>query len=56
MSVLDLVGLALIVIGVVEYLIFRALAPSKPNIARIMPFLIGNSVFNVVLGVVLMLI
>ena len=56
MSILDMVGLALIVIGVAEYVIFRALAPSKPNIARIMPFLIGNSVFNLVLGVVLMLV
>ncbi|MDX2008361.1 MAG: hypothetical protein SFU83_24205 [Meiothermus sp.] len=56
MSILDWVGVALIIIGVAEYVIFQMLAPSKPNIARIMPFLIGNSVFNGILGLVLIVI
>ena len=48
-----MVGLALIAIGVAEFVIFRTLAPSKPNIARILNWLYANSAFNVVLGIVL---
>jgi hypothetical protein len=51
MSLWHVVGVALIVVGLVEVVVFRSLAPRKPNIARLMPFLMGNSALNVTLGV-----
>ncbi len=56
MTVLQAIGFALVLIGVVEVVVFAALAPRKENIRRRMPLLIANSAFNVVVGFVLALI
>jgi hypothetical protein len=48
------IGLALIVIGVAEFLLFTYLAPRKPGIAGRKRFLDVNAGFNAVLGVVLL--
>ncbi|MBI4941245.1 MAG: hypothetical protein HY830_10915 [Actinobacteria bacterium] len=53
MSVWQIIGVALVVIGVGEYVLFRYLAPRRENIARRMPLLMANSAFNVVVGVAL---
>lgn len=53
MSVWQIIGVALVVIGVGEYVLFRYLAPRREDIARRMPLLVANSVFNVVVGAAL---
>lgn len=53
MSVWQIIGIALVVIGVGEYVLFRYLAPRRQNIARRMPLLVANSAFNVIVGVAL---
>jgi hypothetical protein len=50
------IGLALIVIGVVEFLLFTYLAPRKPDIAGRKRFLDLNAGFNTVLGTVLLIV
>lgn len=46
-------GLSLVVIGVGEFVLFRWLAPTRPNIARRMTLLMANSTLNVVVGAAL---
>ncbi|WP_158221037.1 hypothetical protein [Kineosporia sp. R_H_3] len=53
MSVWQIIGVALVVIGVGEYVLFRYLAPRREDIARRMPLLVANSAFNVVVGAAL---
>lgn len=56
MTVLQAIGFALVLIGVVEVALFAYLAQRKENIRRRMPLLIANSAFNVIVGFVLALI
>lgn len=56
MSVLQYVGLFLILLGVTEYAVFRYLAKTKQNIAQRMTILTLNSLLNVVVGVVLVVV
>jgi hypothetical protein len=55
-TVLQVVGATLVVIGVVEFLVFRYLAPRQERIAQRMTLLNANSAFNVVAGIVLVLV
>jgi hypothetical protein len=50
MSIGQWVGVALVAIGVAEYVLFRALAPRREDIRRRMPLLVANSALNVVVG------
>jgi putative copper export protein len=50
MSVLQGIGLFLVLAGVAEFAVFRRLAASRENIARRIVLLNANSAFNVVLG------
>lgn len=53
MSVWDWVGIALVVIGIVEYVVFRRMAPERENIRTRMGLLTANSALNVVVGLAL---
>jgi hypothetical protein len=53
MTILLGVGIFLIVIGIGEYVVFRVLARREESIARRMTLLTVNSIFNVVVGIVL---
>ena len=53
MTVWDWIGAALVVIGVVELVVFRGLAPRRDNIRQRMPLLMANSAFNIVVGLAL---
>lgn len=53
MSIGQIIGLALVIIGGAEFVIFRHLATVKPNIAQRKTLLYVNAGFNVVLGAVL---
>jgi hypothetical protein len=50
MSGWQVVGLALVLIGVGELVLFQYLAPRRENVRRRMPLLIANSAVNVLLG------
>lgn len=50
MSVWQAIGLALVVIGVAEVVLFQFLAPRRESIRRRMPLLIANSALNVLVG------
>jgi hypothetical protein len=52
-SIGQIIGLTLVIIGLAEFLIFRHLAKTKPNIARRKTLLYVNAGFNVVLGALL---
>jgi uncharacterized protein YhdP len=54
MTVWDWIGAALVVIGVVEVVVFRILAPQRDNIRQRMPLLMANSAFNIVVGLALL--
>jgi len=54
LTVLQIVGLVLVAAGVVEFVVFRYLAPRKPNIARRIVLLNLNALLNVVVGFVLL--
>lgn len=54
LTVLQIVGLVLVAAGVVEFVVFRYLAPRKPNIARRIVLLNLNALLNVVVGLVLL--
>lgn len=54
MSVWQVLGAALIVLGIGEYALFRYLAPRQETIRRRMPLLIANSTVNVVAGAALL--
>jgi hypothetical protein len=56
MSVLQLAGLALALVGVGEFFVFRYLAPRQESIARRRTLLNANSAFNVLAGLVIILI
>jgi hypothetical protein len=55
-TVLQGIGLFLIVAGIVEFVTFRFLAPRKQNIARRIRLLNANALLNVTVGVVLMIV
>jgi len=55
-TVLQGIGLFLIVAGIVELVTFRLLAPRKQNIARRIRLLNANALLNVTVGVVLMIV
>jgi putative copper export protein len=54
-TVLQGIGLFLVVSGVVEFAVFRYLAPRKENIARRLRLLNANALLNVVVGVILLI-
>ena len=56
MTVLQGVGLFLIVAGIVEFVLFRYLAPRQPNIARRIRLLNANALLNVTVGVILLIV
>lgn len=46
----QIVGVALIVIGVAEFVIFRLMATRNETIAKRLPLLSASALFNVLLG------
>jgi hypothetical protein len=54
-TVLQGIGLFLVVAGIVEFVLFRFLAPRKPNIARRIKLLNANALLNVTVGVILLI-
>jgi putative copper export protein len=54
-TILQGIGLFLIVAGVAEFALFRYLAPRKENIARRIRLLNANALLNVTVGVVLLI-
>jgi hypothetical protein len=54
-TILQGVGVFLVVAGVVEFVLFRYLAPRQENIARRQRLLNANALLNVVVGVVLLI-
>jgi hypothetical protein len=56
MTVLQYVGLFLVAAGVVEFVLFRYLAPRRENIARRIRLLNANALLNVTVGVVLFIV
>jgi hypothetical protein len=50
------IGLLLIIAGIVELVLFRFLAQRKMNIARRIRLLNANALFNVTVGVVLLVV
>jgi hypothetical protein len=50
------IGLFLIVAGIVEFILFRSLAPRNPNIARRIRLLNANALLNVTVGAVLLIV
>jgi len=55
MSILQVIGVFLVVAGVVEFALFRYLARRRANIARRILLLNLNAALNVVVGVVLLI-
>ena len=56
MTVLQGIGVFLIVAGVAEFVLFRFLAPRQPSIARRIRLRNANAVLNATAGVVLLII
>ena len=56
MTVLQGIGVFLIAAGVAEFVLFRFLAPRKPNIARRIRLLNANALLNATVGVILLII
>lgn len=54
MAVVQDIGLFFLLTGVVEFVLFRSLAPKRPNIARRIRLLNINALVNVTVGVVLL--
>jgi putative copper export protein len=54
LSLVQGIGLFLFLAGVVEFVLFRWLAPKRPNIARRIRLLNINALVNVTVGVVLL--
>jgi len=54
MTILQGIGLFLVIAGVAEFVVFRYLAPRKENIARRIRLLNVNALVNVTVGVVLL--
>jgi hypothetical protein len=53
-AVVQDIGLFFLLTGVVEFVLFRSLAPKRPNIARRIRLLNINALVNVTVGVVLL--
>ena len=56
MTVVQSIGVFLVVAGVVEFFLFRFLAPRRPNIARRIRLLNANALLNTTIGVILLII
>ena len=54
LSLVQGIGLFFVVAGVVEFVLFRWLAPRRPNIARRIRLLNVNALVNVTVGVILL--
>jgi hypothetical protein len=54
MTILQYVGIFLVLVGVGEFFVFRHLAKTQESIARRLTLLNANSGLNVVVGVVLL--
>jgi hypothetical protein len=55
-TVVQGIGVFLIVAGVVEFFLFRFLAPRRPNIARRIRLLNANALLNATVGIILLII
>jgi hypothetical protein len=55
-TVVQGIGVFLIVAGVVEFVLFRFLAPRRPNIARRIRLLNANALLNATVGIILLII
>jgi hypothetical protein len=55
-TVVQGVGVFLILAGIIEFVLFRFLAPRRPNIARRIRLLQANAVLNAAIGVILLVI
>ncbi len=56
MTVVQGIGLFLIIAGAVEFVLFRFLAPQRPNIARRIRLLNANALANATVGIILVII
>ena len=56
MTVVQGIGLFVVVAGIVEFTTFRVLAPRQQNIARRIRLLNANALINATVGVVLMIV
>ena len=56
MTLVQGIGLLLIIAGIVEFVLFRILAQRKQNIARRIRLLTANALFNVTVGVVMLVV
>jgi hypothetical protein len=56
LSLVQGIGLFFVLAGLVEFVLFRWLAPRRPNIARRIRLLNVNALVNVTVGVVLLLV
>ena len=56
MTLVQGIGVLLIIAGIVELVLFRFLAQRKLNIARRIRLLNANAIFNVTVGVVLLVV
>jgi hypothetical protein len=56
MTVFQSIGVFLIIAGVVEFYLFRFLAPRRPNIARRIWLLNANAMLNAAVGVILLIV
>ena len=54
MTLVQGIGLFLVLAGVVEFFLFRSLAPKRPNIARRIRLLNANALLNVTVGIILL--
>ena len=55
MSILQGIGAFLIVAGVVEFVLFRLLAPRNQNVARRIRLLNANALLNTTVGIILLI-
>jgi hypothetical protein len=55
MTVLQGIGVFLIVAGGIEFVLFRLLAPRRPNIARRIRLLNANALVNATVGIILLI-
>lgn len=56
MTVVQGIGVCLIIAGAVEFVLFRFLAPRRPNIARRIRLLNANALVNAAVGIILVII
>jgi hypothetical protein len=55
-TVVQGIGILLIVTGAVEFVLFRFLAPRRPNIARRIRLLNANALLNATVGTILLIV